>query len=131
MPFSILAAIVVAVVNMIVGFIWYGPFFSKAWMKEIDKSEEELAQGGNIAYLYTMIAAFLMGAASSFLSIRVGAVGVVEGALLGLIVAVGFVATAYTSTYIFSGRSIKLYLIDAGYHVVTITLAGVIAVLIR
>ena len=53
-----------------------------------------------------------------------GADGLPEGLLLGLIVGIGFVATSHASHYSFQGRPLKLYLINTGYPVLMLAIAG-------
>jgi len=131
MAFSLVAGLVVAVLNMVVGFIWYGPLFSKLWMREVGLSEKEIGNGPGIGYLYTMVAAFIMGCVASFLVGLTGVTSVADGLVLGLLIGVGFVATSFATTYIFSMRSLKLYFIDVTYQVITIVLAGAVGVLVR
>ena len=53
-----------------------------------------------------------------------GAEGVVDGLVLGLLAAVGFIATSYATTYSFEGRSVKLFLINCGYPVISYGIIG-------
>ncbi len=46
------------------------------------------------------------------------------GAGLGLLAAIGFVATVFASNYMFGSRPWKLYLIDAGFYLVALVLEG-------
>ena len=51
---SWLAVVVAIVANMVLGFVWYGPIFGKAWMKAVGKSEDELTQSAGM-YLVPVI----------------------------------------------------------------------------
>ena len=42
--------------------------------------------------------------------------------MIGIWGAIGLVATAFASSYVYENRPLNLYLINAGYHVVTIPL---------
>ena len=58
-----------------------------------------------------------------------GAEGFGEGFVIGIWGAIGLVATAFASSYVYENRPLNLYLINAGYHVVTIPLmAGILSV---
>jgi hypothetical protein len=131
MPFSLLAALAVGVANMVLGFIWYGPLFANRWMKESNLTIEDLGNGPGIGYLLTFLASIVMGAATSFLAISLNITTPLQGLYLGLILGLGYVATAFLSTYVFGKKSRALYFIDAGYQVTAITVAGVLASLIR
>lgn len=54
-----------ALVPMVMGFIWYGPLFGKAWMKQMGFTEESL-KGGNmvlifiLSYVFSFMLAFFL-----------------------------------------------------------------------
>lgn len=54
-----------ALVPMVMGFIWYGPLFGKAWMKQMGFTEESLKEGNMIlifglSYLFSFMIAFFL-----------------------------------------------------------------------
>ncbi|OSY88872.1 hypothetical protein WH52_04200 [Tenacibaculum holothuriorum] len=51
MKFNFLMCAVAALVPMIMGSIWYGPLFGKAWMKEMGFTEESM-KGANMALIF-------------------------------------------------------------------------------
>ena len=53
-----------------------------------------------------------------------GAENLAEGLFLGLIAGIGFVATSQAAHYSFEGRPLKLYLINMGYPVLMLAIAG-------
>jgi hypothetical protein len=50
----------------------------------------------------------------------------VDGFGVGFVVGVFFVATSFGINYAFAQRSLKLWMIDGGYHIVQFILIGVI-----
>jgi uncharacterized membrane protein len=130
MDINFLAVLLSGVANMVIGFVWYGPLFSKAWMKEVGLSEKEIGSGPGMGYLYTFIAALVSAAVTSLLVNRLGTTAVLDGAFLGLLLGVGYVATTFASNYVFAQKSVRLYLIDTGYQVLAIVAAAVIATLL-
>jgi hypothetical protein len=132
MPFNLVAVLAVGIANMVLGFLWYGPMlFANRWMKESKLTMEDIGNGPGIGYLLTFLASLVMGAATSFL---VGALNItdpLQGLALGLILGIGYVGTSFLSTYVFGQKSWTLYFIDAGYQVTAITIAGLLATLIR
>lgn len=123
---NILAVIVAAVSTMVVGFVWYAlPVFGRSWMAAIGKTEAELGSPGP-AYALTLVGSFVRALALALVVGVAPAQTLLDGALVGLLVGVGFEATSYAATYIFSSRSLTLYLIDAGYHVVSLIVMGAI-----
>lgn len=119
-----LAVIVAAVSAFVIGGIWYSPIlFAKSWMMENGFTEESLKKGNQAmifggSFILELIiafnlAAFLQGPADL-------AWGITAGALAG----VGWVAFSIGVTYLFERKSMKLFLINAGYHAVTFMIMG-------
>ena len=121
---SLLATFVGTLLGFVLGAIWYGPMFGKAWMAEHGFTEEQLTKDFNpgktygITFVLGFIAAYVFG---MFLGTAPGmgfAVG--AGAAAGLF----WVAFGLATNYLFSRHSVKLMLIDGGYHTVRFTLVG-------
>ena len=51
---------------------------------------------------------------------------ILEGLRVGLAIGAAFVAAAFAVTYLFEKKSPTLFVINAGYHVVTFTVMGTI-----
>ena len=121
---------VAALAALVVGALWYSPkVFGKAWQHRVGLSEEELQQG-NMALIFGLafvLNIFVALALSFFVEIflMVGATPL-TGGLLAAVLALFFVATTFGVNYLFSRRSMKLYLIDVGYLVITFFVMGVI-----
>lgn len=123
---NFLAIIVAAVIDMVLGFLWYGPFFSKPWMALQGWTQERMQAGApNPAiYLVPFVGSLLRNYVLA-LMISATQMGTLPGgAGLGLLLGVGFVATAFASNYLFGARPFKLYLIDAGYFLVAPIITG-------
>jgi len=118
------AVLVAAVLAFGVGSLWYGkPLFANVWMKETGLTEEQL-QGANFGMIFgsSLVMSFI---AMLFLAVFIGPNATVFiGALHGAIIAGIFIGTSLATNYLFSQRSLKLFLIDAGYDLVRYTLAG-------
>ena len=56
---------IAAIIPMIIGFVWYGPLFGNAWMKEMGFTKESL-EGQNMAkifilsYIFSLLVAFFL-----------------------------------------------------------------------
>lgn len=120
------AIFVAALATFLIGGIWYSPLlFSNIWMKENGFTEEEL-KGANMAkifgitFILELIIAFNLAAflgEEQSLSWGIGA-----GALAGI----GWVAASFGVTYLFERKSMKLFLINAGFHVIAFIVMGAI-----
>lgn len=123
---NIWAVIVAALSTFLIGGLWYSPaVFGKAWMRENGFTEESL-KGGNMARIFGL-AFFLALIASINLAMFLGPEDrPAMGALWGFAAGFGWVATFVGTHYLFERKSFTLFLINAGYSVVALTLMGVI-----
>ncbi|HOI29003.1 MAG TPA: DUF1761 domain-containing protein [Melioribacteraceae bacterium] len=118
-----LAVFFAALLGFIIGGLWYGPLFGKQWMKEMNFTEESLKKSNmarifGLSFVLSLVIAFNLAA---FLGEKADLMwGLTAGALAGI----GWVAASLGITYLFGRKSLKLFLIDAGYQAVTYTLMG-------
>jgi hypothetical protein len=125
---NFLAVLVAAVAYMALGAIWYSPIlFSKAWMKAIGKSKEEITKGHSaISYVWAIVTAFVASYGIARLMLWTGRDTISDGILIGLLAGVCFVMTAFWVNDVFEQRKCALPLINGLYHVVGLIVAGVI-----
>ena len=120
-----LSVIIAAVSSFMVGGIWYGPLFGKAWMEGFGFTEDQLSQRNmpmvfGVSLLLALIASINL---EMFISAEADlAFGLFAGFAAGL----GWVATFLGILYLFEKRSLQVYFINAGYCVVALTLMGAI-----
>jgi hypothetical protein len=120
---NVLAIVIAAVSSFMVGGLWYSKaLFGAAWTAENGGKIQE----GHPGKVFGISFAFSLVAAIAF-SIWVGPAPSLEAALkVGVLAGVGFVATSFGINYQFAQRSVKLWLIDGGYHAVQFTLFGLV-----
>ncbi len=107
----------------VVGGLWYGPLFGKAWMQAFGLTEDDLASRNmpkvfGLSFLLALIAAInlaLFMGPDADLSF---------GLMAGFFAGFGWVATLLGILYLFEHRSIQAYAINAGYCVVAMTCMG-------
>jgi Protein of unknown function (DUF1761) len=119
-----IAIIVAAIIPMVLGALWYSPvLFADPWMRAVGRTREELGDA-QLGYLLSAIAAFV----SSYVLARIVKWAEVDdlwnGALVGIFVWAGFVATVLAVTTYFAGRPRNLWLINSGYQLVALVLMG-------
>ncbi len=123
---NFLAIIVAAVSAFFLGGFWYSrACFGKIWMAETGITEDKAAQANmaktfGFAFLASLIITFnlamFLGPHSTFAT----------GAFYGFLAGFGWVAMAFGINDLFEQRSLKLFLVNAGYHTVSFTLIGAI-----
>lgn len=123
-------AILVAVVfNQALGAAWYSSL-AKPWMAESGLTVEDLeAMKGTprqwYPYVLAVGAAIVFTLVLALLAQGLGVDGAGEGLGLGLLAAIGFVFTANIN-YAFDGRSLKLFLINGGYPLISYSVIGIL-----
>ena len=126
------AVLAAGVLSMVLGFFWYAPaVFGRLWMKESGLTEKDIKSGPGTGYLLSFAVSLIMAVAMSILANYGGTRTVLGGLKLGALVGLGIVATSFAANYIFSKKSLKLYLVDAGYFVTHAMITGVIVSVIR
>lgn len=123
---NIWAILVSALSTFLIGGIWYSPaLFGKAWMRENNFTEESL-KGGNMAKIFGL--AFILGLIAAVnLAMFLGPeADIAFGAAAGFAAGFGWVAMFVGTHYLFERKSFTLFLINAGYSVVALTVMGII-----
>jgi hypothetical protein len=120
------AVIVTAIVPVLLGALWYSSaMFAQPWLRAVGRSREELS-GAAMGYVLSALGAVLTSYALARIERWAEVDDAVNGALVGLLVWVGFVATVLAVMTYFSGRPAKLWLINAGYQLVALLIMGAI-----
>ena len=118
-----LAVVVATASSFALGGLWYGPLFSKAWMRLTGMTKEKGAEAsmlvtfGGTAALNLLIAiaiALLAGPRA----------GWHMGLHTGLFSSLFFVATSIGVIYLFEQQPLRLWLINSGYQVVNFSIMG-------
>ncbi|ANQ48012.1 DUF1761 domain-containing protein [Flammeovirga sp. MY04] len=125
---NFLAVFVAAIAAFILGAIWYSAIFGKAWQKELGFTDEYL-QKANMPLVFG--SSFVLMLITSFGLAMFNAhsgqsLDATLGAFHGLMVGLMFVGTSMGINYLYQRRSIKLWLIDAGYQILFLTIEGAI-----
>ena len=121
-----LAIITATIASFVIGGLWYSPvLFARIWQREAGLSDAQI-QGGNMARIFggafvlTFLGVVLL---SRFIQPNEG---LHHGAAMGFHVGLFWVAGSLGVNYLFERRSLKLWLINGGYNVVTYTVAGIL-----
>lgn len=120
------AILVITVIYFILGALWYSPLlFGKIWAKAMNYNIDELEMKP-INFIGAAIAAFVATFFLALLLEIIGTYNIVTGILVALIIGIGFVLTIGIYDVLYENKNIKVYVIDAGYHIVALIIAGLI-----
>lgn len=127
MEINYLAVLLSALSGFFLGFIWYTFIFSKPWQRLIGMSHgspKEIGPSMGKLLVTSFILQFLM---ALNLSIFIGSEASASfGLLTGLMIGLGFVSLSFGISYLFEGRPLKLWLINAGYYTLLFSVSGLI-----
>lgn len=121
------AVLVCAVVNLLLGALWYSPaLFYRSWLKENNLTEDDIKKANpakmyGLSFAFSVVMsynlAFFLGDANTDL---------MWGTTAGFLTGFGFAALIFSEVALFEQRSWKYILINGGYMVVYFTIIGAI-----
>ncbi len=117
-----LAVIIAAVASIAIGFVWYMPaVFGRRWAAE---TGIELPGGGDaspMTWVYGIVQALLIAYVIALFAAEADIAG---GIVIGAVLWLGFVATTKFNSVVFERRSTMYWVIDGGYHLVSMVTMG-------
>lgn len=130
MEVNLVAVVLAALSAFFLGYIWYTIIFAKVWQKEIGLASEGSAAAnvqtpdlGKLlvgSFILELVMAFVM--ARFFVGTEAEALGGLKaGFLVGLLV-----AAAFGVNYLFEGKTLRHWIINAAYNVVVFSVMGLI-----
>jgi hypothetical protein len=126
-----LAVLVSAIAAMLIGALWYSPLlFGKIWIKsmkftkkDLDKAKEKgMAKSYAIGFVAVLISAFVLSNVINAMR----ASTLLDGALIGFWVWLGFVATVMLNMVLWDSKPVQLYLVNVSYYLVNLAVMGAI-----
>lgn len=131
MEFSVnyMAIAAAAIINMVLGFVWYGPLFGKPWMKMMGYSKEDMEKAKKSGMMPKLYATAFVGAVvmayvlTHFVQLG-GAMAAMDGAMVGFWIWIGFIATTTLSGLLWEQKPFNLYLLNNGYYLVLLLVNG-------
>ena len=132
---TFIAVVAAALAAWIFGAIWYS-VLGKAWMAasgiapdEIERRRKErkmpLAPMA-VSFLCEIVMAVLL----SLLLATLGVGDLISGAIVGLVLGIGFIATSVLVNNMFQGRKLMLSVIDSAHWIIVLTIEGAVLVLL-
>lgn len=130
---AFLEIFIAAIAAFGLGFGWYTALFGKAWQKETGITDEEaqsdIARTHGVAFLMMAVMAFGISYIVHLHSIEEQTF--VHGAFHGGLAAALYALPAVAINYLYQKKSMKLYLIDAGYILTFSALMGGVLALLK
>jgi hypothetical protein len=123
---SWIAILLCGVATLLIGAMWYSPLlFARAWQRETGLSDDTL-RSGSAPLRFGLTFVLSLVAASVFALFIGNAMTVGQATIAGAAAGSTWVAASFGINYLFEHRSLKLWLINGGYHVIQFTAFGAI-----
>lgn len=117
------AVLAAALSSFLLGGLWYSPaVFGRVWCREAGKAP----QRGHSVMVFGLGLALALVAAFAFASFLGPHPPLGVAARSGAVAGVAWVASSLGINYLFAERSLKLWLIDGGYHTARFVLFGLV-----
>jgi hypothetical protein len=125
-PFEWLPSLIAALSAFALGGLWYSPaLFGKVWQREAGLTDEQLG-AANKARIFGLSFILCLVAAIAFSMVITPEASFFMAFHSGVGIGLFWVATSFGINYLFELKSLKLWLINAGYHIFQFTLYGLI-----
>jgi hypothetical protein len=123
---NLLAILIAAASGFLVGGLWYGPLFGKAWQRAIGLSDEELGSGNmvktfGLTFAFSLLSAVFLGHLLAYFD-----PDFTRTMMISVGIAFGFVVPAIGTNYLFGRKAGALFAIDAGYWIAFYTAMGLV-----
>ncbi len=124
-----LAVLIAAVVNMAIGAFWYSPAgFGKQWsalMGWTDPAKtDQMKKGAGKSYAWMFVASLITMFVLANVARLAGAATMMQGAVVGFWIWLGFVATTQIGSILWDMKPAKLFAINTLYSLVTLVVNG-------
>jgi hypothetical protein len=119
-----LAILVAAIIQWVVGALWYSLLFAKPWMALTGHTKGERPKGAILSMAISFVGGIVLCFVQAHMVLWSGANSFAWGAMIGFIAWVGFIAVPLMSQSLYERRPFKLFAINAGYWLVSLLITG-------
>jgi MFS family permease len=122
-----LAVAVATLAAMVIGATWYAPpLFGRFWMKTAGLKEKDLKDGSMRPIVFAVLSSFVTAVALGVLVQVLALTTVLQGALLGALVALGFIGANKVMQSQFEKRRFAYNIVVVSCDTVTLAVMGAI-----
>jgi Protein of unknown function (DUF1761) len=122
-----LAVVIAAVVGAVIALIWYAPqVFGRHWAAAAGVELLAPSQAPPITIALAVVTVLVTAYALALLARAVGAASIVDGAILGFVAWLGFVATWTISAVTFEHKPWAYWYLNAGQGLVALVVMGAV-----
>ncbi len=123
----LLALVVAAILNMIVGSVWYAPaVFGNTWMKEVGLKKGKMTKDTMMSAMVTSFLCYLVTGYVLLQMPRAFSGNMVDMLTSIIVVWVGFIAAVRLSHYAYEQKSFRLFWIVSMHDLVGLLVMGLV-----
>ena len=122
-----IAILVAAIINMALGYAWYGPFFGNQWMKLTGRTKESMAKDKDKMPMIMgsmFVGALVMSYVLAVFVALTNSTTLEMGAMIGFWAWLGFVATTMLQDVLYEKKNKNLAMINLGYNLAVLVING-------
>ena len=127
---NLVSVLVAAVISVVFGGLWYSSIlFGNIWIKQMGFTKKEMKKASEKSrkkYFVTFIGSVITAYILAYLIYFMGVGRIFEGAMLGLLIWVGFIVPLSVGAVLWEGKSMKLFFINIFYWAINLILMGII-----
>ena len=127
---NLLAVLLGGVAAMVIGALYYGPLFGKAWMRLMNTTEEEIQATMNplktygLTFIAFLVVAYVLGHIVQAYAAAFGLSGLMAGLQAGFWCWLGFVAAIRWQAVAYEDEPLALYGLNLGYNLLCFLAIG-------
>ncbi len=126
-PIHVVPLLGAVVARMAIGAVWYSPaLFVKPWFRMSGITEEQMKKGMGKALVVDFVGSVLMAFVLVHVIRYAGATTALQGVAVGFFNWLGFVAVVTINSVTYERRPLKLFLLNNGYLVISLSAMGAI-----
>ncbi len=118
------AVVVAALIQCVIGVLWYGVFFKKSWNSLLGHKEGEKPQGAVFSTVSSFVASILLCFVLANVMLLVSRQTFMAGLSIGIVCWLGFMAPPMFAQHIYERRPANLFAINAAYWLVAMAIGG-------
>ena len=133
-PINYLTVLFAAIASMIIGGLWYGPIFGKKWIALMGWTPEQVEAGKKkgmgknyaLMFLGSLLMSFVLAHSFIFASSYLNMEGAAAGIMVGVWSWIGLIVPVTMSSVLWEGKSWRLWVLNNGYYLVTLSVMGIL-----
>lgn len=134
-PINYWAVLVAAIVNFILGYLWFGPVFGKVWMSASgiskptvvdDAMKKSMMKGYAGTFIGSLIMAYALSRFIMFANAFMGGTMMMSGLITAFWMWVGFILPVTVGVVFWDGKSWKYWAVTYLYYLVGLLVMGAI-----